>query len=83
MLTHQEWILVTPDDKSYGFHSFLEKSPVFAVERSIIDFCLWNTLRDSGSLNSGVAGDIGADDPVIVAIFVFWENVAFLPTRLR
>jgi hypothetical protein len=68
VLTHQKRFLVPP---------------VPAVEGSIIDFCLWNALGDAGSLNSGGAGDEGADDAVIVAILVVRENVALLPTRLR
>lgn len=68
VLTHQKRFLVPP---------------VPAVEGPIIDFCLGNTLGDAGSLNSGGAGDEGADDAVIVAILVVRENVALLPTRLR
>jgi hypothetical protein len=68
VLTHQKRFLVPP---------------VPAVEGPIIDFCLRNTLGDAGSLNSGGAGDEGADDAVIVAILVVRENVALLPTRLR
>ena len=66
-----------------SYFSWFGKSPVPAVEGSIIDFCLRNTLGDAGSLDSGGAGDEGADDAVIVAILVVRENVALLPTRLR
>ena len=63
--------------------SWFGKSPVPAVEGSIIDFCLRNTLGDAGALNSGAAGDESADDAVIVAILVVREDVALFPARLR
>ena len=67
----------------YMIATWFGKSPVLTVEGSIIDFCLRNTLGDAGSLNSGGAGDKGADDAVIVAIFIERENVALPPARLR
>ena len=64
------------------YFSWFGKSPVPAVEGSIVDFCLGNTLCDAGVLNSGAAGNESADDAMIVAIFVVRENVALFPARL-
>ena len=71
-----------------GLFIIAGKSPVPAVERSIVDFCLRHALGDvvdAGHQHhvGGVAGDEGADDSGVVAIFVRWENVAFSAARLR